>query len=377
MNYIIPIAFCVPAIIMSIFLLLDSNSTLVSGLVEIKKMRNIIFAGLLQAIVYAAEYVINGYGFFGLRQFAMPLEALLYICNLYFIFAYADLIFTKYEKKLYGKNVNRLLFLSPLIGIFVLELINIFYPVFFDITPVTLEYVEKPWVVIVNIIPILYIVFSGLNDVKEWRENTHYFSLPISLYFIITALGIVLESIFFDYPIIPACCAISNTMMYIRIVKRIGYIDLLSGLYTRSSLSIYISGQLSKLTANEMLVGVMLDVNHFKEINDTYGHVIGDRAISGMGEILRAVTRRQGVSFRYGGDEFIVIFKASDNGQIDEMMKRIESAVEEYNEKKAEVFELSVSKGYSVYGGEDASVVSFIDEMDAQMYKNKNELKRK
>ncbi len=362
---------------MNLFLLIDSNSTLVSGVVEIKKIRKLFLAGLIQAAIYFAEYVINMCDYFEIRQLAMFIEAFLYVCNLFFIFSYADLIYTKYEKKLYGKNVHRLLFLSPLLILFVLELVNMFYPVFFDFTPITFEYVEKPWVAIVNAIPLLYIVFSGINDLKEWRENTRYYNLPISLYFSITAVGIALESIFIDYPIIPICCSISTTMMYIRIVKRIGYIDLLSGLYTRSSLAMYISSQLGKLASNEMLAGIMMDVNHFKEINDTYGHVVGDRAISAMGEILKSVTRNQGVSFRYGGDEFIVIFKASDTNQIGEIMKSIETALEEFNEKKSEVFELSVSKGFSIYESEDASIVRFIDEMDAQMYKNKNELKRK
>lgn len=375
MDFIVPSALCLPAIIISALLLLDSSSTLTSGIVEIKQIRSIMAMGLIQAIAYFIEYILYEQQFFESRLLAMVIESCLYLCNLLVIYSFSDMIYAKYQSRLQKVKISRFLFLFSLMILALLDVANMFVPVFFDITPDTFEYVETPLVAIVNIIPLLAFFFSAFNDVREMRYNTHYFNLPISLYYSLAAAGILVESLFFDVPIIPVCCAVSISLLYIRILKRVGYIDHLSGLYTRSSLAIYIDSQLSKLASDEMLIGIMMDVNHFKEINDGYGHVVGDRAISAMGEILKSVTRKKGLGFRYGGDEFIIIFKANNTAQMEEMVQDIELALDKFNQEKTEVFSLSVSIGCSIYQSKNASIVNFIDEMDAEIYKKKRSSK--
>lgn len=370
-NYIIPLALCLPALLITVLLLLDSNSTLTSSVVEVKKIRNVLIVGIMQSIVYCTEYILYEYSFFELRRLGMLIESILYICNMLYILFFADLIYSKYQKKLYKRNINKFIFFLPVLIMSILEFLNIFIPIFFNITTETFEYVETPWVMIVNIVPLLYVGYSGIYDIKEWRENSIYFNLPLSLYLIITVIGIVLESFFIHFPIIQIACAISMMIMYLRVVKRVGYIDTLSGLYTRSSLPQYITSQLNKLSSDEMLVGIMLDVNHFKKINDNYGHVVGDRAISAMGDILRRVVKKNGACFRFGGDEFIIVLKLKDAKQVDELMNKIDEATNEFNSKKEDVFELSVAKGYAIYDNENASIVKFVDKMDFEMYKNK------
>lgn len=221
-------------------------------------------------------------------------------------------------------------------------------------------------------VAIFYIIFSAINDIKEWKQNEHYFNIPVSAYLTVIAVGIGVEGIFPNVPIVQMACSISITLMYIRIVKRIGYIDNLSGLGTRSSLVRYVNNQLSKLNSGEMLAGIMLDVNRFKYINDTFGHIAGDRAVSNIGSIIKAVTKKSGMCFRYGGDEFIIITKVTSTDQIEDLMNRIDLATDQFNAEKKEAFELSVAKGYSIFDTDNASIVKFIDLMDAEMYRNKH-----
>lgn len=371
-DFVIPIAFCLPAILVNLLLLIDSYSTIGNGMIEVKKVRKIFFAGIVESVIYFIEYIFNDYDYFELRTLGIFIETVLYIVNLYYILTYADLIYSKYEVKLHYKKISRPLFLLPILILFLLETANIFYPFMFNILPDTYDYVETPWVFVANSIPMVYIVFSAVNDIKEWRENTHYYNLPISEYFTIVAVGIVLETAFYDFPIIPVSCAISMIILYIRILKRIAYIDSLSGLYTRSHLFMYINGLLSgKRSAQYKIAGIMIDVDRFKYINDTYGHVTGDKAIQIVGNILKQTAKNNGACFRYGGDEFVVILKIFDVSDVTDLIDRINHAAVEFNATKEEKFVLSLSQGYAVYDSQKDSVIEFIEKMDAEMYKNK------
>lgn len=371
-TLIIPIALCVPAILLEILSLIDSRSIIVENVAELKKIKLLFFAGIIQAVSYIVEYILFCYLFFGSRTFGMIVETVLFIANLYYLFSYADLLFTKYEKKLSEKRISRLLFLSPLLVLAVLYIVNIFYPIFFNLLPDTFEYVETDWIFIINVISVLYIIFSAINDIKESKQNTHYYNLPLSLFFTIVVIGIVLENFFYDYPIIPTCCCISMIIMYSRILKRVGYIDSLSGLFTRSQMLKYLSGVIStKQLSKKILAGIMIDINGFKIINDTYGHLAGDRSIEIVGNILRQETKENGLSFRYGGDEFIVLMLTTHVREVEDLMFRINVAVGKLNSLKQEKFELTLSQGYTVYGKNNDSINDFIERMDLEMYKNK------
>lgn len=245
-EFTISLALCAPALLVNILLLIDSHSTIINNVIEVKKIRALFLAGVVQAISYFVEYVLYCCSFFEVRSLGMAVESLLYISNLLYIFTFADLIFSKYCRQ-YKRKIGRLLFLSPVFLLLVLETANAFLPVFFDIDPVTFEYSETPWVIVANVIPMLYILFSAVNDIAEWRKSSRYYNLPFSLYFLVIVVGIGLESIWFDIPIIPISCSISMAIMYIRILKRIGYIDTLSGLFARSHISVYVNSLLGKL----------------------------------------------------------------------------------------------------------------------------------
>ena len=92
----------------------------------------------------------------------------------------------------------------------------------------------------------------------------------------------------------------------------------LSGLYNRRhfdnilkiTIDLYTRRRIGGLKADFCLV--YLDVDHFKQINDTYGHVMGDAVIRYLGGQLLAYTRSSDYAFRYGGDEYALILQDTD-----------------------------------------------------------------
>ncbi len=72
---------------------------------------------------------------------------------------------------------------------------------------------------------------------------------------------------------------------------------------------------------------LFLDIDHFKRINDDYGHQVGDRILREVGRVLTANLRKIDYVFRYGGDEFVVLMTETDSGRASMLAERILAAV--------------------------------------------------
>jgi diguanylate cyclase (GGDEF)-like protein len=91
-------------------------------------------------------------------------------------------------------------------------------------------------------------------------------------------------------------------------LRAMALIDSLTGLSNRHQLSAVLQAQLRDAERNgRPLSCLMLDIDHFKSINDTYGHDAGDAVLRGVGEILNHSVREEGVAFRHGGEEFLLL----------------------------------------------------------------------
>ncbi|MDQ7083030.1 MAG: diguanylate cyclase [Aquificota bacterium] len=96
---------------------------------------------------------------------------------------------------------------------------------------------------------------------------------------------------------------------------------------------------------------IMMDLDNFKVINDTYGHAFGDKILREVARILSETKRKADVASRYGGDEFAIIAVGSDVEQAFSLAKRIKDAIESssFSVSGQEVVVLQVSIGISTY----------------------------
>ena len=115
---------------------------------------------------------------------------------------------------------------------------------------------------------------------------------------------------------------------------------------------------------------VSIDVNGLKFINDTLGHLSGDRMIIAAGEIIRQIFGEHGHVARIGGDEFGVILRGLDEGRIETMLGQLIAKVEQYkiinNDEN-----LSLSYGYSYHACGTVNMEFMFQEADNNMYQNK------
>ena len=135
-------------------------------------------------------------------------------------------------------------------------------------------------------------------------------------------------------------------------------IDPLSGLYNRRILS----------KIRNVGTVIMCNIDYFKNINDTYGHNIGDKTIKSVGESILDNIRVGDVGCRYGGDEFLIVFTTDRKDVIE---KRIKKIVEDINKKlNIPGFDLTLSVGVA-FNEDGEQLNSLIEKADEALYSSK------
>ncbi len=117
---------------------------------------------------------------------------------------------------------------------------------------------------------------------------------------------------------------------------------------------------------------LFIDLNKFKQINDTYGHAEGDHALQDFSNILRDIFRDSDVVGRMGGDEFAILLTRSTTADCQITLERLKTSVSEYNQKATRGYNIEFSSGYIEYDPlKHDSIASMLAEADGWMYKQK------
>lgn len=255
----------------------------------------------------------------------------------------------------------------PLIIATILIFINLLGTgIIFDISKENV-YTRGPMNFILYIFVFVYYIESIYTVQKAKNDSILVEFFPIYFFIIPCMIGTMIQGFFFGISTIWLCVAIAFIIVYIEIQISISFIDDLSGLYNRK----YMNHYLNKLQNNKTkhVYGFLLDVNDFKVINDTYGHLSGDRAIIHIGKILQNAVGNGCVAIRMGGDEFVIFAILKSNEEALALKKHIEQNVRQFNIHSKEPFHLSFSIGIAKYSG---NIDTFLSAMDDSMYEAKN-----
>ena len=153
------------------------------------------------------------------------------------------------------------------------------------------------------------------------------------------------------------------------------YIDELTDLYNRRYLFTYLPKELELAEAQKYNVWVlMLDLDGFKMINDTYGHLCGDELLKDIARILKENTKFEDKKIRYAGDEFTIVISNTDSKNILEIAKRLVEKVSayRYNDSRSQAeIALTVSLGIAVYPQDATDARKLVDLADKSLYVSK------
>ena len=119
---------------------------------------------------------------------------------------------------------------------------------------------------------------------------------------------------------------------------------------------------------------VMVDIDHFKKVNDCYGHPFGDKVLREVAGILRKAVRSVDLAARYGGEEFALVLEGADERGGLQMAERIRQEIEKmvFHNENGPV-RITLSLGLAVYPDHGADKGQLISRADQAMYRAKDQ----
>jgi diguanylate cyclase (GGDEF)-like protein len=123
--------------------------------------------------------------------------------------------------------------------------------------------------------------------------------------------------------------ALNNALAHDRL-QRLAALDPLTGVYNRRFGLGRLHEEFERSIRSSIPLGIlMMDIDHFKSVNDTYGHQVGDRILKSVAAIIRSILREGDILVRYGGEEFLAILPAAASDDLELIGERIRRSVEE------------------------------------------------
>lgn len=158
-------------------------------------------------------------------------------------------------------------------------------------------------------------------------------------------------------------------------LKYMSRVDGLTGLYNRRYWQERFDNTFKLARRRDKPVtAMMLDIDHFKKVNDTYGHQAGDKVIQALAEIIRETVRETDLAGRYGGEEFAVILTDADCDKASLVAERIREAAQQatVNHEDTEI-RFTVSLGLAPFDASYRSAMAWLEQADIALYDAKTQ----
>ncbi|MEH2048631.1 GGDEF domain-containing response regulator [Nostoc sp.] len=156
-------------------------------------------------------------------------------------------------------------------------------------------------------------------------------------------------------------------------VRQLSLTDELTGLYNRRGFFWLANHQFKIARRTEIFCCLLfVDLDGLKQINDSLGHEIGDRAIVDTAQLLKQSFRESDIVGRIGGDEFVIFVSVCSPGNTDEFRPRLQENIDRFNQEHNYSYQLSISVGATQCAlNENASLEQLLEEADKLMYEHK------
>ena len=213
---------------------------------------------------------------------------------------------------------------------------------------------------IISALYLSYLVYFSITKISS-KHLAHGLTIIACALFVVIA--VIIESFFNDNDhihILSTTIAFSTVIYYLYLYIEKSQVDALTGLFNRETYyrDIYKMGK----SVNGV---IQFDMNGLKYVNDNFGHLEGDRALSTIANIITSCAKRNMYIYRLGGDEFILI---TINGKEEQLKEVIECFCQKLSET-----EYHCSIGYAFKDNKNKTVEELFKEAEQKMYQNKAE----
>src|SRR5215471_18569637 len=175
-----------------------------------------------------------------------------------------------------------------------------------------------------------------------------------------------------------AAAVIYNSMVFEQ-TQEDSLTDPLTGLPNTRFMFMHLTRELARAERLKQEVSLLvMDLDSFKDINDTHGHHVGDRALREVATVLRQGIRPYDICVRYAGDEFIVVLSGCGGDEAERKRVELQKAVDEvqFEARPGNMISLSISIGASIFPHDGDSYETLLATADSRMYRDKTRRKR-
>ncbi len=240
-----------------------------------------------------------------------------------------------------------------------------------------LEY--GPLYAILLCIPFGYLMTSSIKAFyRAFTSNRYYDHGPyiaMAVFPITPMVCGVLQAFFLTIPIMCYGATAAVLLLYLTETENRISKDPLTNINNRHEMHRYLTLKMKSRTQMLDLYLMILDVDHFKEINDKYGHIEGDKALVTVAEAMElscSDAKNRAFLSRFGGDEFIVIMEAENEQQVKKTGELIRENITRLNEESGAPFKLAACLGYAKYDYDNpVTIPQLIAQADEKLYEMK------
>ncbi|MGS0973506.1 MAG: diguanylate cyclase domain-containing protein [Candidatus Izemoplasmataceae bacterium] len=289
-----------------------------------------------------------------------------------FWLSYVDYVMYRSKERLQQKRYY--LWVALITTLF--TIVNLFVPILFNINEENI-YVRGFFFELYYFLFVLLFVYSIIMTIyKEHLEEIRDVIWTIYLFLGIVFIAGIFQTMFYGVLLIWPVMALATSIVYIFLETTTNNRDYVTKLYTRLKADQYIRHLKDD---GEDFAVVMIDLDNYKDVNDTFGHIVGDEVLRVFARGLLKVFGDDGMVVRFGGDEFLIVLKGVDEQYLNQKKDLIQQTIGKDMERFS-FDKIAFSYGYS-FDEEDKSVNDIIVEADNKMYedkaKNKNLRRRK
>lgn len=343
-----------------------------------RRFNLLIYVLMVMLAVDAGCWLIDGQQFRFARQLNFTLETIYYALHILLPFAWVLYVEGTLSTDLHAARLRTSLASVPLILLLMALVINLKYPFVFIIDEQNVYHRDFGFY-FYGALTYAYLIYGSIRALVKARsaswvdDRRRYYTL--AFFAVLPSLGGFIQLFFYGVSLNWILASVSALLVYIDAQNRQISTDPLTSLNNRRELSKFLLRETEEREQTKSGTSViMMDVDGFKQINDTYGHFYGDGVLVNVSEILKLSCKNTDAFLaRYGGDEFCIVLPANSEVDAEEIIARVEMNISEWNRTHAERKPIGLSIGYSVWSDQaDTSHETLVARADQRMYEAKN-----
>lgn len=287
----------------------------------------------------------------------------------YFVFLFVlDLLAVYFSMR------ARLLFLIPFFVNVILVIVNCFHPLCFNVTDQNI-YLRGDFFWLVSAFGYCYLVAAVVFLLVFRKRLSKQIVISLAIGALIPSVALAVQLTLPEAEILWASASLSLLLIFLFVILENVELDPLTRLNNRRQLEYYYAYLSRKKLSGggRAFSAMMFDLNHFKKINDEYGHVAGDEALRIGALALKAVAPKGSFLCRFAGDEFIMISEGDNPTLESEVRADLLSKEADIGKGKGQKFPIHFAVGYYLFEGDKIpNFATFLDLIDERMYEDKH-----